>query len=143
MAKKMNEMWDNILEYFEEHYVPRLGYDVVDWYPSGHREITVKLSNGRVYIYNWVTHNLAVVFKSNDETYVDYDEDELKKKFKYTLARKMDDMWINSTELSNMTGISEVTISKYLNGRVLPNYINLRKLAQAFKCSISEFYIYK
>lgn len=41
-------------------------------------------------------------------------------------------------ELSEITGISETTISYYMNGMCLPKMGNIVKLAQALNCSTDE-----
>ena len=56
--------------------------------------------------------------------------------FRYVLKREM--RGVSEMELSEMTGISAVTISKYLHGKSIPNGRNIRKIAMALGCTPND-----
>lgn len=57
------------------------------------------------------------------------DIQDFERTFRYVLKREMRN--ISEIELSERTGISVVTISKYRKGKAIPNARNLRKIAEA------------
>ena len=46
---------------------------------------------------------------------------------------------ISQLELADMTKISNVTLSKYMNGQTMPSLYALDKIAKALGCSVDEF----
>jgi transcriptional regulator with XRE-family HTH domain len=46
---------------------------------------------------------------------------------------------VNQQYLSDATGITAVTLSNYMRGKVTPNFYNVDKIAKALDCSIEEF----
>ena len=54
------------------------------------------------------------------------------------LYNKIRRMGMNQQKLSELTGISENTISNYCVGKGLPNVHNLKKICRALKCSVYE-----
>ena len=135
MKCKMNQMWDDVVEQFER-VNPDLADRVVDWYPSGQAEITLKMDNGVKYIYNVFDTMPRIVFDP-DKKY-DGSEEEWRCEFSKRLNKRMRLMFMNQYTLSELTGISSVTISKYMNGKATPSGHNLDKIAAALRCSISE-----
>lgn len=58
--------------------------------------------------------------------------------FPFVLRRMMRRKQIRQNELSDLTGISEVSISRYVNGRRTPSVKELHKIALALDCSSDE-----
>ena len=135
MSKKMNEMWDSVLAEFEQEF-STIAVDVVDWYPSGQMEITVKTENGDKYVYNWLYKSIRIVHSVDHD--LEMEEEDWRKSFVHMLTHKMYRLGLSQDILSERTGISRVTISKYVNGKATPSSYNIRKLARALKCSTSE-----
>lgn len=65
------------------------------------------------------------------------DEDMLTE-FRYRLRHIMALRGFNQLRLAEETGISQVSISKYLNGKSDPSLLNLLKIARALDCSLDE-----
>lgn len=66
-------------------------------------------------------------------------EQELKNEFSRRLKRLAHQKGrYDQKELAERSGISEVTISYYMNGMCLPKMSNIVKLAQALDCSTDE-----
>ena len=68
-----------------------------------------------------------------------YDEELYKKEFSSNLQRVLNDKNVSQRKLSEDTGISEVSISRYLNGKRIPSFYTIEKIALALKCSTDEF----
>jgi len=58
--------------------------------------------------------------------------------FANNLAKNMHDKYISQSELSNVTGISSVSLSRYINERATPSGYNLEKIADALGCDITD-----
>lgn len=135
--KKGKNYWEPVYEAFCQDY-PNLAEEMVDWYPSAQLEITVKIRGGKKYAYDLLSRHAYLVHESDDIDSIDISEEEWRKLFARNLNRKMRNVAMTQDRLGEMTGISQVTISKYTNGLVTPNSRNLIKMAKALKCSIHE-----
>ena len=97
-----------------------------------------------------------VIAKLNDDTYVEYDvmnetlrnlyddpDNMTDERWRYEFGRKLKaTMWrrgITQTDLAEMTGISQTTISTYIRGSSSPTVPNLYRICQALGCSATEF----
>lgn len=135
---EMNRMWDVIADHFEMMY-PHIANDVVDWYPSGQLEITVKTSNGNKYTFSHIGARLTKVYDTeNYEEDLIVDEEIFRNRFARCLRNKLYNLGMSQEKLSELTGISYVTISKYMTGKATPSYYNVNRIARALKCSVSE-----
>lgn len=128
--------WDSILSEFEFEY-PELAKKVIDSYPSGQMELTVKLDDGNKLAYDYLMKTVRTIYNPKDES--DYmPEDIYRKSFAAKLYNKMRVNGISQEELADMVGVSRVSMSSYMNGRSMPNIYILNKLAKALKCTITE-----
>lgn len=135
MDEKFNNMWNVAFESLENDY-PDIIDEIVDWYPSGYQEITIKDQNGVKKTYNWITGNLRVTY---DPSYTrTVSEEEWRKVFSDRLHNRLYSLGMSQETLSEITGISRVTLSKYFNGKATPSAYNSKKLAEALKCPIGE-----
>lgn len=126
--------YDFILDDFESHY--KYFYDkMIDWYAYGYYEIIAILNNGARLIYNQMSGSIR--FIKDDEH--ELSEDEWTKSFSVTLKQKVSTKGLTQKDLSDATGISKVSISKYMSGKSIPSYYNMIKIAQVLDCSVSEF----
>lgn len=132
--KKMNKIWDSVFDDFEIHY-PEIADRVVDWYPSSQMEITIKVEDGTKYRYDFFDKSMYRIFTNQDNC---DDEVGWRNKFARELNRKIRNFGYTQEKLSDVTGISRVTISKYSNGTATPSSYNLIKIAKALECSVSE-----
>ena len=122
--RKDKDYWGPIFEEFVTNY-PDLGEQIVDWYPSGQMEITVKLTNDKKYTYD-------------PEHHYDTTEDEWRENFSRNLSRKLYNSGMSQDLLAIETSISPTTINKYIKGRATPSAYNLCKIAEVLKCSPTE-----
>ncbi len=133
--KKGKDYWGPVFDEFIRMY-PDLGEQTVDWYPSGQMEITVKIKSGTKYIYDWM-HKILTLLHDSEEEY-DENENEWRSTFSRNLDHKLYNVGKSQDLLAFETGISPVTINKYIKGRATPSAYNLRKIAAVLQCSVAE-----
>lgn len=135
----VKDCYGSVIRQFE-FYFPEYAYHVVHWYPVGYDEIMMILDDGRMLIYDGLYQKIK--FTEVDDTENPYlEEDEWRRKFGEKLYRRMIlGGYRNALQLSEATGISNVTLSKYLTGKATPSSYNLGKICRVLKCSVSEFY---
>lgn len=134
--RKGKDYWISVYDMFCRDY-PELAEEMVDWYPSAQFEIAIKLRNDCRYVYNMLT-KVAYNTYDPDEDY-ELSDEEWKRIFSKRLDDKLRIMHVTQTELAEMTGISQVMISKYITCKAIPSCTNMRKIARALKCSTGEF----
>ena len=65
--------------------------------------------------------------------------DDVKQEIAFRLKRKaLINGGLTQTKLSEITGITQPMLHKYFTGQQIPSIINLRKLAKALNCKISD-----
>lgn len=130
---KCQNVYESILEralMFHPYYANKISY----WSPSGHYEILLVLEDGSKMLYDDFTEEIYPVICEDDN----YDDEYYNLEFAKRLKRRMIICCISQEQLSEKTGISTVTISKYMNGKSLPNIRIASKLARVLKCSTNE-----
>lgn len=125
-----------IFEEFKLHY-PTYAEEVREWYPIGRKEIGIKLKNDKFMVYSFYGSRLLVVNEDNifKESMT---ESEWRDSFSKRLSNLMRIKFFSVDRLSNETGISNVTVSKYVCGKTTPSAYNARKIARALDVSIVE-----
>lgn len=121
-------------------YFPSAYKDTVEMYPGDDEYILIaKLKNDRYFIYDSVINSGQYVLKEKwDNRNHIMKEREWKKKFGMTLSRMIAMRGIRQYELAEMTGVSEVMISKYTYGEVVPSFYNAYRIAKALDIDISR-----
>ena len=157
---KYLKMWEPVLKSFEGNYeamqlkgndarklkkeeeLKEVTEHVVDWYPSGYLEITVTMSDSKIYLYDFINNRIIPIRKRSniDELRDDIsrNEESWRKNFSKRLKIRMSRKGVSQDRLSEMTGISKVTLSKYMNGLASPSGYNLERLSRSLGCSVSE-----
>lgn len=134
--EKYMKTWEPVFAEFEELY-PNIADEMYDWYPSGELEITVKTKDGKIVAYDFVDKHLTYIYDvDNKRTYSD--EQSWRDEFSYKLSEKMRIRCVGRDWLSDKTGISIMSISKYLNGKATPSAYNLERIARALRCTVRE-----
>lgn len=135
MNEKMR-MYEIILDDLMRDY-PSVYSRIVEWYPSGRNEITVRTNDDKVIAYNGFARTLRNIHDPEDDS--EYMDDiRWREEFSRQLRRKLSNSDLTQEDLSNLTGISKVTISKYICGKATPSGSNLCKLARALACTVSD-----
>lgn len=109
----------------------------IDMYENGPFELIMIFKDGSKRSYYDMDKTLRKLPSGDNLT-----EDEYRYEFGIRLYQAITRRCVSQLELSDMTGISTVTISKYVNGRATPSLYNADKIAKALKVSINEL-IYK
>lgn len=68
----------------------------------------------------------------------DRDAERIKRTFGFRLQRQMTLRGMTQADLSDATGISQPTISNYINHRQSPDIVKLTLIARALRCSVDE-----
>ena len=131
------EVWDDILNEIAR-VRPDIYDDMIDWYSSDQGEITIKVSDGRKYAFDFRRLYNPILLPDFQDDMEDIDEQQWRRNFAMRVHRRMEYIGVSQEWLSNKTGISQVTISKYLNGRSSPSGPNIERIARALGCSIGE-----
>ena len=130
--KFWKEMYDDFILY------TRYSEDeIATWYRSGRYEITVKFKDGRIIIWDYETKTRKYIH-SEEQSF--NNEEEWRKIFSSNLKKAMNDRYITQLELSERTGISIQSLSKYINEKATPSAYNIELIANALGCSTSELY---
>lgn len=115
-------------------YFPFLANHTVEYSKTGPTEITIELDDGYFMLYDDVDKTIRNLPRDRDHM----NELECRREFGMRLRRLMFRKNINQKELSEMTGISYISISNYLNGKNSPSFYNADRIARALDCSIDE-----
>lgn len=123
-------------EIFEnaKFYFPFLANHTVEYSMTGPTEITIKLDDGHFMLYDDIDRTIRNLPRDRDHM----SELECRKEFSMRLRRLMFRKNINQTELADMTGISQASISNYIIGKSSPSFYNADRIARALDCSIDE-----
>ena len=131
--------YDDLIDNFEL-YFPTIAKHAVHWYPSGRHCITIVLDDGTRTVYDDMLKTMRNVTNLQECDLLSEDE------FKTELGRKlrsiMADKGIGQSYLADISGVTRLTISKYMNGTAAPTVYNLIKLARALDCAVSELIDY-
>ena len=132
--------FDAIFERMSKMF-PSIHKKVVSWYPSDKSEIVVVLDDGVKMAYESFDDTIRTI-KSEYISSEVMDEVAYRKKFSDALRYQMRMSGIMQYELSEQTGISVQTLSKYLRGTATPSAYNIFKIANALGCPISKLVSY-
>ena len=131
----------DMLEVVMDEFVHTYSYlekDIVDWYPSGQLEVTVRLRDGSKYSYDYLGKVCKRICKSNYQENRLLNEEEVADEFAYRLSKKMRYRNVTQRELSDLTNISVPAIGSYVRGEKMPSLYIVYLIARALACSISE-----
>lgn len=127
----------DLVDMYYRNFEMQFPYDAakaVEYYlEDGGYNLIVILNDGRRVSFD-VYEESSRYLPSSD----DVDEERFRLEFGRRLRRILDFKNISQLELSEMTGISQVAISKYIRGKRTPSFYNADKIARALDCSITE-----
>lgn len=130
-----NKRADYIFEDFVAFNYP-LRDDVVSYELYDDDSILIQMIDGYTIWYDSIFKACRYLRPDNDG---DIDDAVWRKMFGLFLQRRMRKRGVLQRELSEMTGISTVTLSSYMQGKSLPNVLNLKRLADALDCTMDDF----
>ena len=135
----MNErlkMYEGAYEEFEVNF-PHLVNKVIGWCPNSRYELIIDLEDGDEVIYDFMSKSIRRYKGRFNDTDEYGEEDKWLLEFSRRLKNQMARQGIPRWELSRMTGISEVMISKYTNAKAAPSSFKTKLIARALSCSSS------
>lgn len=135
--KIKTEYYDEMLEEFMR-YRPDLANEICSCKPKHLHAIRITLNNGRQFDYNGKTKTYREVRDYYDTEPNEVTDDACRAIFAANLAEVMRTKGFGQPELSERTGISTASISKYLRKKATPTITNLEKIAHALNCSRDE-----
>lgn len=130
MSKNIGEQ---LFEAFEV-YFPTLASMTVSYYVSGRYEITARLNDGTTCVYDDVEHSIRQIQKMREVM----TEEEWRRNFSRKLYKAMRDAGMSNTYMAEKTGISQITISKYIHAKATPTAYNLKKIADVLGRSVTS-----
>lgn len=125
---------EELIKDFELHF-PDIARYAERYELRNYGQLLIFRSDDIMSIYDWYSKSL---FNFKEELF-DNDEALWRRFFSVELRRLLKQSNMNQKDLSRLTGISEITISKYFNGSATPSAFNLKKMAKAFGVSVTEF----
>ena len=125
----MQRLIDNVNVYY-----PFITRDAVEYNLVSYDELLITTSHGENFLYNDMKRSFRLLSPDDDIS-----KDSFAKEFGLKLARLMGARDISGVELSDMTGISNETISRYINGRIMPTFYNVYLMSLALGCSLDDF----
>lgn len=117
---------------------PYVRNEVVSWRKFDNYEIIVELEDGSAYRYDSLNKTFKWAPSSKDFTRPPRNENEWKYRFSRRLYNKMISEGYSQDDISYETGISQGTISGYINGDVVPTVYKLQKIANVLGCTVND-----
>lgn len=116
-----------------ELYFPTCADMTEDWYEESEWDLVAKLNDGSRVIFDGLVHTIRCLPDSNDIT-----EAQFRLEFSKRLYKMLERKHITQLELSRRTGISMITINKYVNRKATPSFHNADKIARALGCNMDN-----
>lgn len=130
----MNKQAEKILDNLEMQF-PFVVREGIEFNYQGDMEMLVTTKSGDRFVYDDFTKTLRSLPKSS----INMSEEECRKEFGERLRKIMNRRGISQDKLSEITGITQASISKYINGTRTPTFFTADKLAKALDCSVDIF----
>ena len=117
-----------------ELYFPWVAKHVFSYKLKSYGLLEIVLDDNSKLIYDWYDKSILNLKDNLD----DISEEAWRKHFRYKLIKLLNNRHIPQKVLSELTGISERTLTKYTNGLATPSLYNARKIARALKVDVCE-----
>ena len=118
-----------------EMYFPILAERVISYHSNERHELIVKMDDGTSAVYDYVDKELRFLPSNpNNMTKMEFS-----KEFGFRLRKKLKRVGITQSELCDIVGISQPQLSEYINGKKVPSFYIIDKIAKALNCSVEEF----
>lgn len=125
----MKQIFENAYMYF-----PMFCQDAIDIYENGPFELILVMDDETRWSYYDFDNTIRKLPKGPELT-----EEEYRYEFGIRLSDILYRLGISQGELSEMTGIGYVSISRYINGSATPSFSNASKIARALRISLDAF----
>lgn len=149
MRKNSYETWEaqfNNLKRWKPEFADR----TFDWYPLGFHTIAIELDNGDIYEYkdiNKFSYRRIFNYDDREQFWKDMDElhgpfvmseKEWRHKFKDLLGKCMTDANVGYEYLSDLSGISRMSIYKYMEEQSTPSLYSATRLVKTMWRSLTD-----
>lgn len=133
-GQQENQFYESLLESFKL-YNPN-DADVVSWYASGPMELTITMSDGEQVIYDHLERGIRIIRRTPEEDVLS--EERWRAEFVFKVRHRMMRKGLTQKDLAEMSGVSLMSINKYLNMKSTPTAYTVMKIANALGCSSTE-----
>lgn len=117
-----------------ELYFPLVAKHVFSYKLKSYGLLEIVLDDDSKLVYDWYDKSILNLKDNLD----DISEEAWRKHFRYKLVKLLRQRHMPQKVLSELTGISERTLTKYTNGSATPSSYNIRKIARSLKVDINE-----
>ena len=124
----------NDFELLQMHY-PLIAKNVVEHHANGKHEFILTLADGSKLSYDTIWHTIRNL--PNDRNSMT--EKECRTEFGSRLRVMLYLKGLTQQDLSEMTGITQATISHYITGKATPSLYTADKIARCLGCTIEDF----
>ena len=132
----MNIVEENALRKFELMY-PRLYSQIVSHIMIAEFETLFTLEDGTKVIFDELTDR-CIRLRPRDENSPDLSKEEWRLEFARQLKKKLAVRGISQRELADRLGMTEVTVSKYVNGTQMPDSYTVYRISNIINCPLIE-----
>lgn len=115
------------------------------WFPSTAKKadkyevdgdlLIAELNDGTTVCYDDMFNSISTIKNNNNDWLSDL---QIRKEFGRRVYRKMLRQGLSQKDLSELSGLSEVILSRYLNGKSSPTLQTIYKIAKALNCSADD-----
>ena len=127
----INASWSELFAGFKMYY-PSLADKVIKIEQKSDYVIFVTLSDGTIIEYNDLMNSIRTV-QPYDES-----EDGWEREFAHRLLELMVEKDFDQSHLSEVSGVSQQSISNYMHRKTMPTGFVIKKLAKALQCAVSD-----
>jgi DNA-binding Xre family transcriptional regulator len=123
-----------IKENMKLHF-PLITEHAVEFIQDDRTSVVMKLETGESFLYDDYDKTIRKLPSDSKEM----TESEVRREFFFRLRKIMMLKGVTQTELSEMTGISQPVLNRYLTGKATPGFYAVDRIAKALKCSTDDF----
>lgn len=125
-----SSMFENLKLYF-----PTVASHAVSYEETDDFELIIHRDDGECVIYDDLDRTVRVL-PSKDTALT---EEVWRREFGRRLRKRMVRKGYTQQEFANMVGTSQTMLSNYMNGRCVPSFYMVDKIARALDCSVDDF----
>lgn len=125
---------ETVFENFKARF-PYIADKSVSYKLTSNHDMSIKLVDGDIFLYDDIDGSIRRLPMDSDNL----TEYECRKEFSDRLYKMMARRGITQSTLSEMTGLTQAQISKYINCKSTPNFYTVDRIAKALGCSADYF----
>lgn len=118
-------------------YYPGKERTITDQINIGDNEYMFYINDGRRVRFDAVEHTMSYIKYKDNLTYEELDTIWINE-FSRKLKKKLKLNRFTQKDFANEIGVTERTIHNYINGKSIPDYLILRRIARILDCTIED-----